>query len=132
MKMISFAVPGDAVPWARAGSKGAARFTPLKQRSYEGAIKMFASAAMAGQPPISGPIQLIIRADYLAPKSWSKKKSAEAEWKETRPDADNIAKIYKDALNGIVFYDDSQVTWLVVQKKYGLFARVSVSVMELS
>jgi Holliday junction resolvase RusA-like endonuclease len=130
--MISFIVPGDAVPWARAGSQGKRRFTPPKQRSYEGAIKTFASAAMDGDPPMKGPIQLIIRAEYLVPKSWSAKKQAAAEWKASKPDADNIAKAYKDAMNKIVFEDDAQVAHLIVQKKYSIFSRVTVSVMELS
>jgi len=130
--MISFVVPGDAVPFARAGSRGKMRFTPPKQRSYEGAIKTFASAAMGGEPPMKGPIQLMIRAEYLVPKSWSAKKQAAAEWKLGRPDADNVSKILMDSMNGIVFEDDAQVAHLVVQKKYGIFARVTVSVMELS
>lgn len=129
--MISFVVPGDAVPFARAGSRGTMRFTPPKQRSYEGAIKAFAFAAMGGKPPIKGPVHLIIQAEYLIPPSWSKKKRAAAEWKESKPDADNIAKIFKDAMNRIVFEDDAQVASLIVQKKYGIFARVTVSVMEL-
>jgi Holliday junction resolvase RusA-like endonuclease len=129
--MISFVVPGDVVPFARAGSRGTMRFTPPKQRSYEGAIKTFASKAMEGQPPIKGPLQVIIRADYLVPKSWSRKRRMAAEWKESKPDADNIAKIFKDAMNRIVFEDDAQVAWLIVQKKYGIFSRVTVSVMEL-
>jgi len=130
--MISFVVPGDAVPFARAGSKGTMRFTPPKQKSYEGVIKTFASMAMGGNPPIKGPIQLMIRADYLIPKSWSKKKRSQAQWKESKPDADNIAKIFKDAMSKIVFEDDAQVAWLTVQKKFAPFARVTVSVMELS
>ena len=129
---ISFVVPGHAVPFARTRiNKGGALFTPTKQRSYEGVIKTFALKAMDGQPPMKGPIHLIIRADYLIPGSWSKKKRAGAEWKESKPDADNIAKIFKDAMNKIVFEDDAQVAYLIVQKKYGIFARVTVSVMEL-
>ena len=132
MTDIHFTVPGDAVPFARTRiNKGGALFTPPKQRSYEGVIKTFALKAMGGQPAIKGPIHLIIRAEYLVPKSWSKKKRAAAEWKESKPDADNIAKIFKDAMNKIVFEDDAQVAYLIVQKKYGIFARVTVSVMEL-
>ena len=107
------------------------RFTPPKQRSYEGVIKTFALGAMDGQPPIKGPVRLVICADYLVPKSWSKRKRATAEWKDSKPDADNLAKIFKDAMNKIVFEDDAQVAYLIVQKKYGIFARVTVSVMEL-
>jgi Holliday junction resolvase RusA-like endonuclease len=129
--MISFVVPGDAVPFARAGSKGTMRFTPPKQRSYEGAIKTFASAAMGNEPPFKGPVALTMRAEYLIPKSWSKKRRDAAVWKVSAPDLDNLAKIFKDAMSGIVYEDDAQVAWMTLQKKYSVFSRVTVSVMEL-
>lgn len=35
-----------------------------------------------------------------------------------KPDADNIAKLVLDALNGHAFEDDSQVVWLLVSKHW--------------
>ena len=35
-----------------------------------------------------------------------------------RPDGDNIAKTVKDALNGIAYHDDGQVSDLVVRKRW--------------
>ena len=35
-----------------------------------------------------------------------------------KPDADNIAKVVSDALNGIVYEDDSQICDLNVKKLY--------------
>ena len=35
-----------------------------------------------------------------------------------KPDADNIAKAILDALNGLAFYDDAQVVYLQVSKRY--------------
>lgn len=43
-----------------------------------------------------------------------------------KPDCDNIAKIVLDALNGIAYYDDSQVVSLVVRKHYAETTHVKV------
>jgi Holliday junction resolvase RusA-like endonuclease len=38
------------------------------------------------------------------------------QWKTTRPDADNLAKAVFDALNGILWADDSQIVNSTVSK----------------
>lgn len=43
------------------------------------------------------------------------------------PDCDNIAKIVLDALNGLAFHDDSQVTMLLVMKVYSEQPKVEVT-----
>lgn len=35
-----------------------------------------------------------------------------------KPDTDNISKIILDALNGLAYYDDNQVTDLTIYKLY--------------
>lgn len=35
-----------------------------------------------------------------------------------KPDADNVSKIILDALNGLAYYDDNQVTDLTIYKQY--------------
>jgi Holliday junction resolvase RusA-like endonuclease len=47
-----------------------------------------------------------------------------------KPDIDNIAKTYLDAMNGVIFKDDTQVIDLHVKKLYSAFAGVDVMVME--
>ena len=44
-----------------------------------------------------------------------------------KPDCDNIAKIMLDALNGIAFPDDSQITCLLVMKFYSDHPRVELT-----
>jgi Holliday junction resolvase RusA-like endonuclease len=129
---IHFVIPGAAVQFARAGSHGAQRFTPKPQRNYMAEVKYRASALMSGSSPWTGPVELRMRVEYLVPKSWSKKKQAAAKWKATAPDADNLAKIVKDALSKIVYADDAQVVSLTVQKVYGPLARSTISITELS
>lgn len=61
---------------------------------------------------------LIYRA---VPKSWSKRKRADAIADKirptTKPDLDNVIKGIKDALNGVWYKDDSQVV------EYGLVGK---------
>lgn len=129
--MIAFAVPGEAVPWSRAGSNNGQRYTPKRQASFMGAIKLFAARAMAGAGPIEGPVELSIRATYLTPSSWSAKRRATATWKASKPDVDNLGKIVADALNSLAYADDAQVASLIVQKRYGALAGLTVSVCPL-
>ena len=49
----------------------------------------------------------------------------------TKPDVDNYAKGVKDACNGILWRDDSQVVELFVRKFYSLNPRVVVKVREI-
>lgn len=50
-----------------------------------------------------------------------------------RKDADNMAKLIQDALNGLAFIDDSQVHELTISKKYTTpdRARAEVTIREL-
>jgi Holliday junction resolvase RusA-like endonuclease len=130
--MIAFQIPGEPVAFARSGGKGAVRFTPKKQRDFMALVQLAASKAMDGQEPLDGPVEMIIRATYLIPTSWSKKKAAAAKWRTSKPDADNLAKIVSDGINTIVFADDAQVASLIVQKTYGPLAGMTVSVQRLA
>jgi Holliday junction resolvase RusA-like endonuclease len=65
------------------------------------------------------------------PKSWPKKKQAQAENNEIspgKPDLDNIAKTVLDALNGVCYEDDAQVVILSVTKCYSREPGVMVRV----
>ena len=75
-----------------------------------------------------------ILAKYPIPSSWSKKNKTKALKGEikpnTKPDADNIAKIILDALNGAAYTDDKQVTSLEIEKMYSEKPCVMVYVAE--
>jgi len=129
--MIAFQIPGEPVAFARSGGKGTIRFTPKRQRDFMALAQLAASRAMENQEPFAGPVEMVVRAVYLVPRSWPKKKADAAWWRTSKPDADNIAKIISDAINTIVFADDAQVASLTVQKMYGPLAGVTVSVAAL-
>lgn len=131
MTQIAFTVPGQAVPWARAGGgKTGHRFTPAKQRSYAGVLKLFCQRAMRGGVPLTGPIELSVMAEYGWPKSWNEKRRSApgAQWKTSRPDADNLVKIVKDALNTVAWVDDSQVCSEHTWKRYSDNPRLVVKI----
>lgn len=132
---IKFTIPGDVVPWARAGGgKTVVKFTPKRQRDYMGMIRAEAHRQMKAFPgPLTGPLQLKIAAVYLWPKSTTKARMAAADgaWKITKPDSDNITKIIKDALNTIAYVDDAQIAFSTCWKLLGPKAGLVVEVISL-
>ncbi len=129
--MIAFTIPAEPVAFARSGGNGNIRYTPARQRDFMSLVRLAAAQAMNGDAPMTGAVEVTIRATYLTPSSWSKAKRAAAHWRTARPDADNLGKIILDSCNTIIFADDAQVASLAIQKKYGPLAGVTVTVMSL-
>jgi Holliday junction resolvase RusA-like endonuclease len=127
---IKFTVAETPTAWARARSNGRIHFTAPKQRLAGQVVQTIAAEAMAGRPPLEGPLALFIVAIWCWPKSTTAKKRglAGSHYKASRPDADNVAKIIGDALNGICYLDDAQVVELRILKQYGLSASTFISV----
>ena len=119
--LIRFTVPGQPVPWSRAGAKGKARFTPLKQRNQAAIIKDFGEQAMEDRAPVDAPVELSVLCVFPWPKTISKKRRQvpSCQWKISKPDVDNLVKVVKDALQGVCWIDDSRVCSEHVWKKYG-------------
>jgi len=68
---------------------------------------------------------------YSITKSKSNKiKAAMAGKTMKKPDCDNIVKIICEALNGITYKDDQQITVAQIRKKYADVPRVDVRLME--
>jgi Holliday junction resolvase RusA-like endonuclease len=72
----------------------------------------------------SVPVRLIL--DFYFEKETSVKRLD----KITKPDLDKLVRSCGDALTGIVFQDDAQVTELIARKMYGSPARVEIEVQE--
>lgn len=131
--MISFAVPGSIVPWARPRlGEHKIPFTPKRQRDYAATLKSFGADAMEGRPPFQGAIEVKMLAIYPIPMSWPKRRQAAALWHTGKPDADNIGKIAKDALKNVVWRDDAQVASLHVWKKYGPIPGLTIHIREMT
>ena len=69
------------------------------------------------------PLEVEITACFPIPKSATKKDRERIKLMEyyptKKPDADNIAKVVCDALNGLAYKDDAQVIDLTVHKRFG-------------
>ena len=97
-------------------------YTPGKTKLRESEIQVLARQEMKGKEIFTGALEVSMNVGFPIPKSWSKKKTKEATdgilKPITKPDLDNIAKLVLDALNGIVYKDDSQVVELSISKFY--------------
>lgn len=109
-------------------------YTDEKTRSFEGALRLAGEAAMAGRPPMIGQVVVDVRATLPIPGSWPKKRQEAALSGAVRPtgkpDADNLLKVL-DALNGVVFKDDSQIVRAVIEKHYGAFPGLCIEAREI-
>ena len=137
MRMISFTIPGRIGGKMRAGRQyvGGGRvhtFNPKKTESQEKLVRDYAAQAMRRLTLFEGPIEIKIAVTRVTPSSWSKKKRGSSVWVTGKPDYDNTAKLIGDAMNGIVYADDSQIALATISRVYGLVERVIVEVSELT
>ena len=134
--MIRILVPGQPQGKARPRFAQGRTYTPAKTVAYEGLIAYAGQEVMRGKALIEGPVYLTVTATFDIPKSWSKKRRLEASagmaWHTSRPDYDNILKAAGDALNGIVWKDDSQVALAKCVKLYGEKPGLDIMVEELA
>ncbi|NBW16894.1 MAG: RusA family crossover junction endodeoxyribonuclease [Caulobacteraceae bacterium] len=120
--VISFTVPGEPVaqPRVKAVNQGGFTrvYTPATAKPYKEAVRMVAMGHWR-IPPASGPVIMHIDFLFARPKSITWKRRAMPRRPHTKkPDLDNLAKAVLDALNGLLFFDDSQVVRLVLNKSY--------------
>lgn len=138
--MISIIIPGEPVPQARpraARIGNSVRFyNTFAVEAYKETVQQCAILAMRGKPPLTGAVALEIKIFRSIPKSWSAAKKAAAlrgEIKPTqKPDLSNYIKLLEDALNGIVWKDDSQIVlYKDCSKNFGATPQVEIHVKEV-
>lgn len=125
MEIIKFKIPGKVEPQGRPRATGRGKFIrmydPPKSKKYKEYVKEVAKE-YAPPEPLEQPlrVRMIISRKYL--KSWTKRKRRQAEdgvlLPITRPDLSNLCKGIEDALNGLIWKDDSQVIELSLSKIY--------------
>ena len=114
--MVSFSVPFVRGKGRVRFVRGTGRtYTPDKTAEAMELIRMAYAREAGGRMAEKGvPVRVSITTARGMPKS--RPKSLVAEQDVFKPDVDNIAKLVLDALNGIAWEDDTQVTTLTVQK----------------
>lgn len=102
-------------------------YTPKDTVVYENNVRQAYIAAGGEMISKTKPIGIAIEARFI--RARTNKKSAPT----LKPDADNIAKIVMDALNGVAYKDDSQVVDICVYKTWavGMDSYVKVEVYEI-
>lgn len=138
--MIQFTVYGTPVgkqrPKFSTFNGHATAYTPQKTVNYENLVKLSYQQQCNNKPYEKDvPLKAEIAAYFPIPKSTSKKKREamlNGEIYHTKkPDADNITKCILDALNGIAYYDDSQVVYIRCKKNYSDEPRAEIIIREI-
>jgi Holliday junction resolvase RusA-like endonuclease len=111
-------------------------FTPQKTRDFEAVIRTQSGHAMEvmNLRPLDGACRLTVRGFWPCPKSAKKADKARERLKTTRPDGDNVLKAAADAINEVMYLDDSQAAIETVEKwitKEGGEPRVEILVESL-
>lgn len=131
--IIRFTVPGEPRGWARARTGQGHHFVDGKTRSAKQVIASW--AIEAGAQLTSGPVLLHVNAYLGIPQSASKKRQAAMlagdELPTKKPDFDNIQKLIGDALNGVVWRDDVQITDAVFRKRWSDQPRIEIEIHPL-
>jgi Holliday junction resolvase RusA-like endonuclease len=122
---ISFRVPGVPVAQPRqrhrvvsaGGRTFASNYTPTKDpvNAFKAAVQLAAAAAYKGEP-LTGPLRVVMT--FVLPRPKRLKKNGPREWAPVKPDRDNLMKSWQDALNAMLFVDDSQICDGPVRKVY--------------
>ena len=137
---VGFTVPGEPKGKARpvfSRRQGYVKaVTPEQTVLYENLIKLqYAQQCKNHKFDDDAELLVEIVAYYPIPKSTSKKKRelmlAGVIRPTKKPDADNVAKVYCDALNGIAYKDDTQIVELTVAKYYSDTPRVCMAIVSI-
>lgn len=103
--MIRIVIEGDVIPAARPRFSNRRCYQPKRNQEYRQKVQTAARLAMKGAEPLTDEI-------CAAVKIYRKYKRSSRIF----GDVDNHIKAIFDALNGVVFVDDSQICRCVVEK----------------
>ncbi|MEI6724619.1 MAG: RusA family crossover junction endodeoxyribonuclease [Actinomycetes bacterium] len=78
------------------------------------------------QERFGGPVRLVTK------WCWPRGAHGDGEWKETRPDTDNLLKLLKDCMTKLGFWtDDAQVTSEITEKFWATVPGIWIAIEEL-
>jgi Holliday junction resolvase RusA-like endonuclease len=92
-----------------------------KAKAWAAVVTHEAFAAMAGRPPLDGPLRAYVEFYLPRPKAHSTKKGLRPNrpmHSASKPDGDKLARCALDALTGVVFRDDAQLADIRIVKRY--------------
>lgn len=108
-------------------------YTPKKTQDFETEVREAAKQAM-NREPLEGPLAVYLYFRLPIPKSYPKKRIAAclsgSDRPTKKPDLDNLAKSVLDALNGVIYQDDSQIVSLHMTKVYSQHPGIDLLIRE--
>jgi Holliday junction resolvase RusA-like endonuclease len=108
-------------------------YTDSKTLEYETLVGFKARQAIGASEPFKGALTVFLYLRFAIPPSYSKKRKeaclAGLEYPK-RIDIDNVYKSVTDAMNGIVYVDDSQIIEAHIKKVYAEESGANVMVQE--
>ena len=125
---LSFPYPPTAKGRPRFNMKTGTTYTPHETKLFEAHIKRYASLHWK-RVPLAGPVRLRLIFNFTKPKSC--KKPELLLWHTKRPDLDNLGKSILDALNGVLYVDDSQIVQIWAEKKYAERESIEMWISEI-
>lgn len=136
--IITITIPGDVRgkgrPRFRAQGGFARAYTDAKTVSAENWLRCCAVEQARLHAPLDGPLAVTMAISVVVPQSWSKRKRADALAGRLRPtgkpDLDNCVKLL-DALNKIIWNDDSQIVAMAASKAYAEQAQAVLEIRSL-
>lgn len=109
-------------------------YTPTTTKDYEYLVEQYFLLKYPKFNTLEGRLLVNIIATFKIPKSTKKcevEKMLQNEISPTKkPDIDNIVKIILDAMNKFAFKDDTQITKLSVEKRYGEEEKIYIEIEE--
>ena len=109
-------------------------YTPTTTKDYECLVEQYFLLKYPRFKTLEGRVGVNITATFNIPKSTKKSDREKMIQNEIspnkKPDIDNIVKIILDAMNKFAFKDDTQITKLSVEKKYGEEEKVHIEIEE--
>ena len=135
--IVTFEVEGDPVPkgrprFARRG-QFVQTYTDAKTIDYETHVAIKARQAIGASEPLKGALTVFLYLRYAIPPSYSKKRKEACllglEYPK-KQDIDNVYKSITDAMQGIVFLNDSQIVEAHITKVYAETAGANIMVQE--
>lgn len=135
--VVTFTVDGDPVPKGRPRFARRGHFvqtyTDAKTIDYETHVAMRARHAIGSTKPLESALTVFLYLRYAVPASYSKKRKEAClnglEYPK-RIDIDNVYKSITDAMNGIVYLDDSQIVEAHIKKVYAEESGANIMVQE--
>ena len=134
--IYEFEVPGKIIGKGRPrlNTNTGIIYTPTKTKDYETLVEQYYLLKYPKINQLQGRLKVSILAYFSIPKTTKKAEINEMLENNIsptkKPDIDNIVKVILDSMNKFAFKDDTQITKLEIEKRYGLEEKVYVKIEE--